>query len=58
MIINSIGDIFSAVAQVVGAASAVAALFPSQSKLSGILLGVRKVLDVIGCNVGNAKNAK
>lgn len=50
-------DIMGAVAQVIGAASAIAALFPNQSKLTGILLEIRKVLDIIGCNVGNAKNA-
>lgn len=57
MIFDSIGDIVGAVAQVIGAASAVAALFPSQSQLTGILLTARKALDVIGCNVGNARNA-
>lgn len=55
--LEHIVDILGAVAQVVGAASAVAALFPSQQKLTGILLGVRKVIDMIGFNFGNAKNA-
>lgn len=57
MSFDVLGGILGAVAQVVGAASAIAALFPSQSKLTGILLTVRKVLDMVGCNVGNAKNA-
>jgi hypothetical protein len=43
---------------VIGAASVIAALFPSQAKLTGILLSVRKVIDMVGFNFGNAKNAR
>lgn len=57
MTLDMIGNVIGAVGQVVGAASAIAALFPSQSRLTGILLSVRKVIDMIGFNFGNAKNA-
>lgn len=49
-------DVLEIVAQVVGVASAVAAMVPGQAKLSGWLLAARKAIDVIALNLGNAKN--
>jgi len=41
---------------VVGGSGLLAAIVPNSSRLSGILLIARKVLDVLAANVGNAKN--
>lgn len=49
-------EVFQAVASLVGTASAIAALFPKAEKLGAILGGVRKVIDLLALNVGNAKN--
>lgn len=51
-------EVVQALASVVGAASAVAALFPKAEKLGKVLGVVRKVVDVLAFNFGNAKNAK
>lgn len=51
-------DLVQAVASVVGAASAIAALFPKAEKLGKVLGVVRKVVDMLAFNFGNAKNAK
>lgn len=53
---SNIVDYLELGAQVVGTASAVAALVPATSKLSGHLILLRKVLDLLALNVGNAKN--
>lgn len=44
--------------QVIAGAAAVAAIFPKAEKLTGILLVVRKIVDVLALNIFNAKNAK
>ena len=41
---------------VVGGSGLLAAIFPNASRLDGAMLVVRKVLDVLAANVGNAKN--
>lgn len=41
---------------VVGGSGLLATIFPNASRLSGALLMVRKVLDVVAANWGNAKN--
>ena len=41
---------------VIGGSGILAAIFPNASRLDGALLIVRKVLDVLAANVGNAKN--
>jgi hypothetical protein len=51
-------DILVLATNVVGVASAVAALVPKAEKLGVVLSQVRKVLDLLALNVGNAKNAK
>lgn len=42
--------------QVIAGAAAVAAIFPRAEKLTGILLLVRRIVDVLALNVFNAKN--
>lgn len=49
-------ELIQVAASVVGAASAVAALFPKAEKLGLVLGTVRKVVDLLALNVGNAKN--
>lgn len=41
---------------VVGGSGLLATIFPNASRLSGALLMVRKVLDVVAANWGNARN--
>jgi hypothetical protein len=41
---------------VVGGSGLLAAVVPNASKLDGVLLVARKVLDVLAANVANAKN--
>ena len=49
--------ITTAVLAVIGAAATIAALTPT-AKDDGIVAVLRKIVDVIGMNVGNAKNLK
>jgi len=44
-------------AYVIAGASAVAAVFPNP-KVNAVLLILRKIVDCLAINVGNAKNAK
>lgn len=49
-------DLLVLATNVIGAASAIAAVFPKAEKLGVVLGHVRKVLDLLALNVGNAKN--
>ena len=42
--------------QIIGAAAILAAVFPKTSGAVPVLHGIRKVLDLLAMNVGNAKN--
>lgn len=53
----NIAQYFDIITNVVAVAAAIAAITPTP-KDDGILLIVRKVLDLLAFNVGNAKNAK
>lgn len=43
---------------VVAVAAALAAVLPRGERAAGVLAGLRKFLDVLALNVGNARNAK
>ncbi len=56
-IITNLDTIFIVITSVVSAASAIAALTPSDLD-DGIVAKIRKIVDVLALNVGNAKPIK
>ncbi|EEE42845.1 hypothetical protein [Roseibium alexandrii] len=56
-IVSNLDNIFIAVTAVIAAASAIAALTPTP-KDDAVVAKVRKVVDVLALNVGNAKTDK
>ena len=56
--LQSLVPLFQIGAQVVGAASVVAAVVPKANQAVPALKALRGLLDYLALNVGNAKNAK
>tara|TARA_Y100000361_G_C11160908_1_gene347262 strand:- start:5229 stop:5417 length:189 start_codon:yes stop_codon:yes gene_type:complete len=54
---QNLTGIFNVVTTVVSVAAAVAALLPQASGASTVIAQIRKVVDVLALNFGNAKNA-
>tara|TARA_E500000305_G_scaffold38495_1_gene29524 strand:- start:9272 stop:9454 length:183 start_codon:yes stop_codon:yes gene_type:complete len=57
-IAQNVSGIFNVLTTVVSVAAAVAALFPKASAASGVIAQIRKVVDVLALNLGNAKNSE
>jgi len=55
-ITNNLDQIFNIITAVVAAAAAIAAAVPQGEQASGVIANIRKVIDVLALNVGNAKN--
>jgi len=51
-------ELLDIVAKVVAVAAAISAVLPPESEAGKILGGIRKIADLLGLNVGNAKNAQ
>ena len=51
-------ELLDIAAKVVAVAAAIAAVLPPESEAGKILGGIRKIADLLGLNVGNAKNAQ
>lgn len=56
-IITNIDTIFIIITSIVSAASAIAALTPTTVD-DGIVAKIRKIVDVLALNIGNAKTVK
>lgn len=54
----NVGQIVEIVSYTVSAASAIAAIFPKAEKAGRILGGIRKVVDILAFNFGNARNER
>ena len=57
-IIENVGTLLDIATKVVAVAAAVAAAVPNGSSASGVIASIRKVIDMLALNVGNAQNAK
>lgn len=57
-VINNIGTILEGISYVVSGAAVVAAVVPKAQNAVPVLQGIRKVIDLLALNVGNAKNGK
>lgn len=57
-IIENVGTLLDIATKVVAVAAAVAAAVPNGSSASGVIASIRKVIDILALNVGNAQNAK
>ena len=57
-IIENVGTLLDIATKVVAVAAAVAAVVPNGSSASGVIASIRKVIDMLALNVGNAQNAK
>lgn len=55
-IMENIQGLLTVVTTVISVAAAVAALFPQAEGASGVIAQIRKVVDVLALNFGNAKN--
>jgi hypothetical protein len=55
---SNLEGLFSLATTIVGVAAAVAALFPKAEAASGAIASIRKVIDLLALNFGNAKNAE
>tara|TARA_R110002020_G_scaffold242746_5_gene456109 strand:- start:100 stop:294 length:195 start_codon:yes stop_codon:yes gene_type:complete len=53
---ENVGSLLDIVAKVVAVAAAIAAIVPNASGASGVISAVRKIVDLLALNVGNAKN--
>lgn len=53
----NITGLFNVATTVISVAAAVAALFPQAAEASGVIASIRKVVDVLALNFGNARNA-
>ena len=51
-------ELLDIAAKVVAVAAAIAAVLPPESEAGKILGGIRKIADLLGLNVGIAKNAQ
>ncbi len=56
-LITNLGSVLDVATKVVAVAAAIAALVPSGGNAVGVIASVRKVIDVLALNIGNAKNA-
>ena len=56
-ITSNLGDLLEVVSKVIAVAAAVAAIVPSGGSASGVISALRKIVDVLALNVGNATNA-
>jgi hypothetical protein len=57
-LITNLGSLLDVATKVVAVAAAIAALVPSGGNAVGVIASVRKVIDVLALNIGNAKNAE
>lgn len=57
-LITNLGSVLDVATKVVAVAAAIAALVPSGGNAVGVIASVRKVIDVLALNIGNAKNAE
>tara|TARA_R110000824_G_scaffold91379_5_gene222434 strand:+ start:4087 stop:4281 length:195 start_codon:yes stop_codon:yes gene_type:complete len=57
-IVENLGILLDLAAKVVAVAAAVAAIVPSGENASGVIAAVRKLVDILALNIGNAENAK
>ena len=53
----NVTGLFNVATTVISVAAAVAALFPQATQASGVIASVRKIVDVLALNFGNARNA-
>ena len=53
-----ISDVIQGASLIISGAAVITAMFPQTKKASGVLATIRKVLDVLALNVGNARNAR
>lgn len=53
----NITGLFNVATTVISVAAAVAALFPKAAEASGVIAAIRKIVDVLALNFGNARNA-
>ena len=57
-IIENVGTLLDIATKVVAVAAAVAAAVPNGSSASGVIASIRKVIEMLALNGGNAQNAK
>jgi hypothetical protein len=55
-IAENVGSILDIVAKVIAVAAAIAVVVPNGEGASGVIAAVRKVVDLLALNFGNAKN--
>lgn len=55
---GNLEGLFNVATTIIGVAAAVAALFPKAGAATGIIAKIRKIVDLLALNLGNAKNAE
>ena len=58
LLTGNIEGLFNLATTIVGVAAAVAALFPKSDAATGVIATIRKIIDLLALNFGNAKNAE
>jgi len=57
-IIANYDVVMDVVSKVIAAAAAVAAILPQGGEAGKLIVNIRKLVDILALNVGNAKNAQ
>lgn len=52
----NLADIVTAISYVISAAAVIAAMFPKAEKANRYIQALRKIIDALALNIGNAKN--
>ncbi len=52
------GSVIDIMTKIIAVAAALSAVLPPESEAGKVISGVRKIADLLGLNVGNAKNAQ
>ena len=55
-VVTNLSEILDIATKIVAVAAAVAAIVPQGSSASGVIATVRRLIDVLALNVGNARN--
>lgn len=55
-VVTNLSEILDIATKIVAVAAAVAAIVPQGSSASGVIATVRRLVDVLALNVGNARN--
>ena len=55
-LVSNANGVIDIVAKVIAVAAAIAAIVPNGGSASGVISAVRKIVDLLALNVGNAKN--